>query len=90
MNKAELNQMSIDQLRELNSMVVSMIKDKRRILANNKKCQIYVGAHVKVDHDKLRNEKCYVDKINRTRCEIRVEGRLDSYNVPISMLTLDK
>jgi len=88
METIELNRMSIDELRNLNSLVISVIESKKRILSAQKKRELYVGAKVRVDHDKLRDEDCFIEKINRTKCVIGVEGRFDSYNVPISMLTL--
>jgi len=89
MNYSELNQMSIEELRKLNSMVVNIIKNKKRISANETKYKLYVGAHVKVNHKKLFGKECVIEKINRTRCVVNVLNEYGgSYHVPISMLSL--
>ena len=91
MNYSELNQMSIEKLIELNSMVVSIIKDKKRISANETKYKLYVGAHVKVNHPRLVGKECVIEKINRTRCVVNVLNEHGgTYHVPISMLSLDE
>ena len=88
MNYSELNQMSIAELREINSMVVGIIKNKKRILCNQTKNKLYVGANVVVDHPELAGRECVVEKINRTKCVIKVLNGYGSYNVPLSMLSL--
>jgi len=95
MNYSELNQMSIEELRNLNSMVVTVINNKKAMLGHEMKQSLYVGANVKVNHPKLAGKQCRVEKINRTKCVINVingpsYGRVSSYNVPLSMVELVK
>ena len=95
MNYSELNQMTIEELRSLNSMVIDVIKSKKAMVGYETKQQLYVGANVKVNHPKLAGKQCRVEKINRTKCVIKVlngpsYGRVSSYNVPLSMVELVK
>ena len=96
MNYSELKNLSIDELRELNSKIVEVIKIKRSEIAWDMKNELYIGANVSVNHPKLSGKQCRVKKINRTKAVIEVlnenvsYGSVSSYNVPLSMLTLNK
>ena len=90
MNYSELNQMSIEELRNLNSMVITIINNKKAMMGYETKQQLYVGANVKVNHPKLAGKQCRVEKINRTKCVIKVLNSYGSYNVPLSMVELVK
>ena len=90
MNYSELNQMSIEELRNLNSMVIDVIKSKKTMEAHQVKQSLYVGANVKVNHPKLAGNQCRVEKINRTKCVIKVLNGYGSYNVPLSMVEVVK
>ena len=82
--------MSIEELRNLNSMVIDVIKSKKAMAGYESKQQLYVGANVKVNHPKLAGKQCIVEKINRTKCVIKVLNGYGSYNVPLSMVELVK
>jgi hypothetical protein len=90
MNYAELNQMSIEDLRMLNQRVVEVIKMKRHEVALDVKEGLYVGANVKVNHPKLMGKQLRVEKINRTKASLKVLNGFGSYNVPLSMIELVK
>jgi len=98
MNYSELKNLSIEELRELNSKVVEVIKIKKSEIAWDVKNELYIGANVSVNHPKLSGKQCRVKKINRTKAVIEVLnnnelGRYNlsnEYNVPLSMLTLNK
>ena len=90
MNYSELNQMSIEELRNLNSMVVTVINNKKAMMGHEVKQQLYVGANVNVNHPRLAGKQCRVEKINRTKCVIKVLNSYGSYNVPLSMVELVK
>ena len=90
MNYSELNQMTIEELRNLNSMVVTAINNKKAMMGYETKQQLYVGANVKVNHPKLAGKQCRVEKINRSKCVIKVLNSYGSYNVPLSMVELVK
>lgn len=96
MNFSELKNLSLEELRELNSKVVEVIKIKKSEIAWDVKNELYIGANVSVNHPKLSGKQCRVKKINRTKAVIEVlnenvsYGSVSSYNVPLSMLTLNK
>ena len=96
MTLSELKNLSIDELRELNSKVVEVIKIKKSEIAWDVKNELYIGANVSVNHPKLSGKQCRVKKINRTKAVVEVlnenvsYGSVSSYNVPLSMLTLNK
>ena len=89
MNYSELKTLSLEELRELNSKVVEVIKIKKSELAWDIKNELYIGANVNVNHPKLSGKQCRVTKINRTKAVIEVLNGIGSYNVPLSMLTLN-
>ena len=94
MNYSELSKLSIEELRNLNSKIVETIKSKKSLLALETKDSLYVGANVSVNHPKLSGKQCRVTKINRTKAVIEVlngpsYGRVGSYNVPLSMISLN-
>jgi hypothetical protein len=94
MTYSELSKLSIEELRTLNSKVVEVIKMKRNEVALDIKDSLYVGANVSVNHPKLSGKQCRVTKINRTKAVIEVlngpsYGRVGSYNVPLSMISLN-
>lgn len=90
MNYSELNQMTIEELRSLNSMVIDVIKSKKVMAGYETKQQLYVGTNVSVNHPKLAGKQCRVEKINRTKCVIKVLNGYGSYNVPLSMVEVVK
>ena len=94
MTYSELSKLSIEELRNLNSMVIETIKSKKSLLALETKDSLYVGANVSVNHPKLSGKQCVVKKINRTKALIEVlnetsYGSVGSYNVPLSMISLN-
>jgi protein involved in polysaccharide export with SLBB domain len=82
--QAELNQMSFEQLRKLNEMVVSTIKLKRKQLIAQ--FELNIGDKVKVNHPKLQGKSLIVKQVKRTKAILQIEGTVGSYNVPISMI----
>lgn len=90
MNYSELKNLSLEELRELNSKIVEVIKIKKSEIAWDVKNELYIGANVNVNHPKLSGKQCRVKKINRTKAVIEVLNGFGSYNVPLSMLTLNK
>ena len=90
MNYSKLNEMNLDELRNLNSMVLTVINNKKAMMGYEMKQQLYVGANVKVNHPKLAGKQCRVEKINRTKCVISILNGYGSYNVPLSMVKLNK
>ena len=94
MTYSQLNSLSIEELRALNSKVVEVIKMKRNEIALETKDELRVGMNVSVNHPKLAGKQCRVTKINRTKAVIEVlngpsYGRVSSYNVPLSMIQIN-
>ena len=86
MNYSQLSKLSVEELRNINQMVVQLIKQKRTIESLEKKMGLQVGMKVKVNHPKLQGKELEVVKINRTKASLRVVGQYDMYNVPVSMI----
>ena len=86
MNYSELSKLSVTELRNINQMVIELIKQKRNIESLEKKLSLQVGMKVKVNHPKLMGRELEVVKINRTKANLRVIGGFASYNVPVSMI----
>ena len=84
MTQTELNQMSFEQLRTLNEMVVKTIKLKRKQLIAQ--FELNIGDKVKVNHPKLQGKSLIVKQVKRTKAILQIEGTVGSYNVPISMI----
>jgi transcription antitermination factor NusG len=86
MNYSQLSKLSVEELRNINKLVVDLIKQKRTIESLEKKVGLQVGMKVKVNHPKLRGWELEVIKINRTKANLRVVGGFASYNVPVSLI----
>ena len=89
MTYQELNQLSIEELRNLNSKVVEVIKMKRSVQAMDIKDELYLGANVSVNHPKLQGKQLRVEKINRTKAVLKVLNGVGQYTVPMSMITIN-
>lgn len=85
MTYSELNQLSIQELRNLNSKIVDLIKMK----GMDVKDELYIGANVSVNHPKLMGKQLRVEKINRTKAVLKVLNGAGSYTVPMSMISVN-
>ncbi len=85
---AEIEKMNIDDLRQLNSYVVSILKEHRAEKAYAVKNKLRVGDNVKVNSPKLAGLHGSVKEINRTRCVVQFGYR--TFNVPLSMVEIVK
>ena len=84
MTQAQLNQLTLEQLRILNEQVVKTIKLKRKQLIAQ--FDLNVGQKVKVNHPKLQGRTLVVKEVKRTTATLQVEGGFSSYKVPITMI----
>jgi hypothetical protein len=89
MNYSELNKMSIEQLRELNSKVIEVIKLKKYEVALETKGELRIGMNVSVNHRKLAGKQLVVEKINRTKAVLKVLNGFGGYTVPLSMIQIN-
>ena len=91
MNYSELSNLSVSELRNINQIVVELIKQKRTIESLQKKVGLQIGMSVTVNHPKLLGKQLKVEKINRTKAVLSVingasYGRPVSYTVPVSLI----
>jgi hypothetical protein len=85
MNYSELSKLSVEELRNINTLVVDLIKQKRTIQSLEKKIGLRVGMKVKVNHPKLRGVELSINKINRTKATVSLNSGA-TYIVPISLI----
>jgi len=85
MNYSELSNLSVAELRNINQIVVELIKQKRTIESLQKKVGLKVGMSVTVNHPKLVGKELSVNKINRTKATVSVKSGA-CYIVPISLI----
>ena len=90
MTYQELNQLSIEQLRMLNTKAIEVIKIKKSETALNVKEELYIGANVSVNHPKLKGKQLRVEKINRTKAVLKVLNGYGTYTVPMNMIEVNK
>jgi hypothetical protein len=89
MTYSQLNSLSIEELRALNSKVVEVIKLKRKEVALEKKDELRIGMNVSVNHPKLAGKQLVVEKINRTKAVLKVLNGFGGYTVPLSMININ-
>jgi len=87
-NYAELNQMCLEDLMLLYEQVVEVIKIKRQVKELDIKEELYVGANVRVNHPTAMGKECRVQKINRSKADILIEGKI--YSVSLTMIEIIK
>ena len=85
MNYSQLSKLSVEELRNINKLVVDLIKQKRTIQSLEKKVGLQVGMTVRVNHPKLAGKDLSVNKINRTKATVSVKSGA-CYIVPISLI----
>jgi hypothetical protein len=85
MNYSQLSKLSVEELRNINKLVVDLIKQKRTIQSLEKKVGLQVGMAVRVNHPKLAGKELSVNKINRTKATLSVRSGA-CYIVPISLI----
>lgn len=85
MNYSQLSKLSVEELRNINKLVVDLIKQKRTIQSLEKKVGLQVGMTVRVNHPKLAGKDLSVNKINRTKATLSVKSGA-CYIVPISLI----
>ena len=84
--ESKLGQLSNEELRTLNSMVIAMLKTKSKMNSLRVGATLNVGDKVEIDQAKHRGEVYEIVRVKRTKCII--SGPQGRYNCPISMLKL--
>ena len=82
----KLNEMSIEELRNLNKTIVAMIRTKQSFDGIVKKAELKVGSTVYINNPKFKGEKFIVEKINIKKAVLKRTLDNVSYNVPFSMI----
>jgi transcription antitermination factor NusG len=77
--------LSTEDLRILNQLVVRKIKAQKTAEALNNATQLSVGMVVRINHPKLAGRTGTITKIKRTKCDINITG-LGSYVVPMNIV----
>jgi len=84
--ESKLGQLSSEELRTLNSMVVTMLKSKSRIESIRIGSTLKAGDKVEINQAKHKGEIYNIVRVKRTNCIIT--GPAGRFNCPISMLKL--
>ena len=84
----EINQanLSVEDLRILNQLIVRNIKAQRKSQALQNATKLHEGMVVRVNHDKLAGQTGKITKIKRTKCDIYFASMGISYTVPMSLV----
>lgn len=77
--------LSIEDLRILNQLVVRKIKAQKRASAIQNSTRLEEGMVVRVNHPKLAGRTGTITKIKRTKCDIRFTT-LGHYTVPMEIV----
>ena len=85
MNYSELSKLSVEELRNINQIVIGLIKAKRTVESLANKVGLKVGMTVRVNHPKLAGKELSVNKISRTKATLSVKSGA-CYIVPISLI----
>ena len=87
--KTQLNRMNTTELREVNTYVVALIKGQRKADAVVMRATLSVHDRVSWDGRKNGYTEGTVAKVNRTRCEVHIDGEpaWQTWSVPMNMLT---
>lgn len=87
MNYNQLNEMSIEELKNLNRLLIEVIKSKQSMMAYEMKHSLKVGANVRIKHPKINpNEQFIVRKIKQKNASVVSVNGSRSYNVAMSLL----
>jgi hypothetical protein len=84
---SDYDAMSTDDLRDINKMVVSILRSRQNEKIEDIKDQIRVGSKVTVDHPKTYGSILTITEIRRKRASVRDQYGY-SLNVPISLVKL--
>ena len=79
------SELSIEDLRIINQLVVRKIKAQKKVEALNNAAMLLEGMTVKVNHPKLKGRTGTITKIKRTKCDIRFEN-VGHYTVPMHIV----
>lgn len=85
-NEINNSNLSVEDLRILNQLVVRKIKAQRNAEALLNATKLSVGDVVRVNHPKLEGLTGKITKIKRTKCDITITSTGLGYTVPMSIV----
>jgi len=87
MNYNQLNGMSIEELKNLNRLVIEVIKSKQSMMAYQMKHSLKVGDNVRIKHPKINPTEAFIVRNikQKNASVVSISGR-HSYNVAMSLL----
>ena len=88
MTTQQLNNLSIEELRQLNNRVVRTINRKKQDLAMEIKDTLGIGDTVRVNHPKYSGIEFRVQRVKRTNAILSIAGvsNPERFDVPMSMI----
>jgi len=86
----EIQKLSIEELSQLNRFVIETSKSKKALLGNQIGVQLKANMTVTINSPKFEGKKFIVQKVNRTKAVIRLEGTIKDYDAPFNMITIVK
>lgn len=88
-NDYNLSSLSIDELKNLRSRIISELNFRTHQQMMENKRTIQIGTEVIVDHPKTAGKRFIVTSMRRTKASIEaVSNPREKYNLPISMMEL--
>ena len=84
-NEINNSNLTVEDLRILNQLVVRKIKAERKSQALQNAATLTEGMVVRVNHPKLSGRTGTILKVKRTKCDIEFAG-LGRYTVPMSIV----
>ena len=84
---SDYHEMSTEDLRAMNKMIVEVIRGRQRDKIEDIKDQIRVGSKVTVNHAKTYGEVFTITEIRRKRASVKSQYG-STFNVPIALVSL--
>ena len=88
MTTQQLNNLSIEELRQLNNRVVRTINRKKQQKSLDMKDTLGIGDTVRVNHPKYSGVEFRVQRVKRTKAILSISGvsNPERFDVPMSMI----
>ena len=85
-NEINTSNLSVEDLRILNQLVVRKIKAQRKAESIIAGATLQVGDVIRVNHPKLEGQTGKITKVKRTKCDIIMTSSGHAYTVPMAMV----
>jgi len=84
--QVEIAKLSIEELRDLNSKVVALIKAKKAVVGQEVAIGLHQGQKVTINHRTCVGKEYEIVKVNRTKAVVKELGKSTQYTVDFSMI----